>query len=102
VSLGMVCAMRLSQSMGLCSMEDADEAIELLRLVGLPTSMEEAYRYSDGLTFDADSVWRMMQSDKKKRAGKLRFVLMRRPGDVFLCDDVDMEMAMDALASLTT
>ncbi len=100
ISLGMVCAMRLSQSMGLCSVDDADEAIELLRLAGLPTSMEEAYQHTDGLMFDADAIWRIMQSDKKKRAGRLRFVLMRRPGDVFVCDDVDAGMAMAALESL--
>jgi 3-dehydroquinate synthetase len=102
VSLGMVCATRLSQAMGLCSAGDADEAIDLLRLVGLPTSMEEASQLTDGLTFDADAIWRMMQSDKKKRAGKLRFVLMRRPGDVFVCNDVEPAMAMAALESLTT
>lgn len=100
ISLGMVCAVRLSQAMGYCSREDADEAIDLLRLVGLPTSMHDAYQLAEGLAFDADAIWRMMQSDKKKRAGKLRFVLMRRPGDVFVCDDVDMEMAMEALTSL--
>lgn len=102
VSLGMVCAMRLSQTMELCSCEDAEEAVELLRLVGLPTSMHEARQLADGLTFDADAIWRMMQSDKKKHAGKLRFVLMRRPGDVFVCDSVEPHMAMAALNSLAS
>jgi 3-dehydroquinate synthase len=102
VSLGMVCAMRMSHAMGFCREEDADEAINLLRHVGLPTSMEDAYALTDGLRFDADAIWRMMQSDKKKRAGKLRFVLMRRPGDVFVCDDVEPAMAMAAITSLTS
>jgi 3-dehydroquinate synthase len=100
VSLGMVCAMRLSQSMGFCSEGDAEDAIALLRHVGLPTSMADAHELAEGLVFDADAIWRMMQSDKKKRAGKLRFVLMRRPGDVFVCDEVEPAMAMAALQSL--
>jgi 3-dehydroquinate synthase len=102
VSLGMVCALRLSHAMGFCSSEDAVEAIELLRQVGLPTSMDDAHQLTDGLQFDADTIWQKMQSDKKKRAGKLRFVLMRRPGDVFVCDEVEPAMAMKALESLTT
>lgn len=100
VSLGMVCAMRLSQAMGFCSKDDAEEAVELLRHAGLPTSMAEADELADGMSFDSDAIWRMMQSDKKKRAGKLRFVLMRRPSDVFVCDDVEPAMAMAALESL--
>jgi 3-dehydroquinate synthetase len=62
--------------------------------------MADAHELAEGLQFDADAIWRMMQSDKKKRAGKLRFVLMRRPGDVFVCDDVEPAMAMTALESL--
>ena len=64
--------------------------------------MDDAYQLTDGLSFDADAIWQIMQSDKKKRAGKLRFVLMRRPGDVFVCDDVAPAMAMAALESLVS
>lgn len=100
ISLGMVCALRLSHALGFCSEQDADEAIDLLRHVGLPTSMADAHELADVLRFDADAIWQIMQSDKKKRAGKLRFVLMRRPGDVFVCDEVEPAMAIAALKSL--
>jgi len=100
VSLGMVCAARLSQSLGVCSQADAQGVIELLRLVGLPTSMPDVYRFTQGLSFDGDKIWQTMQADKKKRAGKLRFVLLRAPGDVIVSEDVSETLARSALASL--
>ncbi len=101
VALGMVCAARLSHTMGFCSETDANDVVELLQHVGLPTSMDDVYASSDGLSFDLEAIWQMMQSDKKKRAGKLRFVLMRAPGDVFVCDSVEEVAAKRALESLT-
>jgi 3-dehydroquinate synthase len=100
VSLGMVCAARLSARMGCCSPEFAEEIIETLRWVGLPVSMAEVYAFTDRLSFDVEAIWRIMQTDKKKRAGRLRFVLIREPGDVFVSDDVEPEAAKAALESL--
>ena len=100
VALGMVCAARLSQAMGLCSEADANDVIELLQLVGLPTSMADVHRFTDDLSFDVDAIWRMMQSDKKKRAGKLRFVLLSAPGNAFVCDTVEEDAARRALLSI--
>jgi len=35
-----------------------------------------------------EELWRLMQSDKKSQAGKLRFVLPTAIGDVTICDDI--------------
>jgi 3-dehydroquinate synthase len=100
VALGMVCAARLSRDMGFCSAAFAEEIIETLRWAGLPTTMAEVYTFTDRLSFDMDAIWALMMKDKKKRAGRLRFVLIRAPGDVFVCDDVSEQMAKQALNRL--
>ena len=41
-----------------------------------------------------------MADDKKKRGGKLRFIVLRAPGDVFITDQVTEAQARQALASL--
>lgn len=91
VALGMVCAVRASYALGYCGAALADEVVALLNAAGLPTQLAE---------LDVDAVWRLMQSDKKKRAGALRFVLMRAPGDVFVCDTVSETQARTAVMSL--
>lgn len=100
VSLGMICALRLSRQMGFCDDDLVNDSIGMLRGVGLPTQLDDIWDFTDGLTFDANAIWGYMMSDKKKRAGKLRFVLIRAPGDAFVCDDVTEESARAALNSL--
>ncbi len=99
VSLGMVCALRLSQKLGLCDAALLDDSLAVLRGIGLPTRMRDVAAFGVG-ALDVDQVWVMMQSDKKKRAGRLRFVLLRGPGDVFVHNDVSEADAKTALASL--
>jgi 3-dehydroquinate synthetase len=43
-----------------------------------------------------------MASDKKKKAGRLRFVMLRDIGDVFVTDKVDREAVIETLKELTT
>ena len=70
----------------------------LLHTTGLPTDLtafpELAHRY------DVDAIWNIMQSDKKKKDGKVRFVLIRKPGDCFVSNDVDEVLAKKSLRSL--
>jgi shikimate kinase/3-dehydroquinate synthase len=100
VALGLVCAARLSQAMGLCADALAEEVIGLLRAAGLPVSLGEVADLLEGHVFDEERIWRYMMSDKKKRAGKLRFVLLRAPGDALVCDQVDEHLARQALRSI--
>jgi shikimate kinase/3-dehydroquinate synthase len=98
VSLGMVCALRLSNAICLCEDALVDDVLQVLRGVGLPTGIDDVADLLPG--WDVDEIWRLMQSDKKKRAGRLRFVLLSRPGDVFVRGDVEESQARAALASL--
>ena len=98
VSLGMVCALRTSHTLGLCDANLIEDTMALLHTTGLPTDLtafpELAHRY------DVDAIWNIMQSDKKKKDGKIRFVLIRKPGDCFVSNDVDEVLAKKSLRSL--
>ena len=41
-----------------------------------------------------------MRSDKKKKAGKLRYVLLKDIGDVFVTDQVPEDVVLDTFVAL--
>lgn len=98
VSLGMVCALRASQSLGLCSGDLLEETFALLEKAGLPISMSAFPELAT--RFDVDAIWTIMQSDKKKKGGKVRFVLIKSPGECFVSDAVDEGLAKRSLGNL--
>ena len=79
VAMGLACAARLSVELGHASNDTADAIITLLERLDLP-AIPPAY--------PPDAVWRAMGADKKKEAGRLRFVLPRNIGDVDIFADV--------------
>ncbi|HEY3289767.1 MAG TPA: 3-dehydroquinate synthase, partial [Anaerolineae bacterium] len=91
VALGMVCAVRLSHALGLCAASLVEDVMGLLDEAGLLISLPD---------IDLDAVWQLMQSDKKKRGGYLRFIALRSPGDVIIVDGVTQEQAKRALGAL--
>ena len=46
---------------------------------------------------ESEAIWEGMGSDKKKRAGKLRFVLPRAIGDVIVTDEVPRQAVLEVL-----
>jgi 3-dehydroquinate synthase len=82
VAAGMVCASRLAERRGLIGADITARQCELLRRFELPIVPEP---------WPADSLLATMRSDKKALAGKLRFILPRRLGEVALFDDVPEE-----------
>ncbi len=79
VAAGMVCASRLAERRGLISSDLTQRQVCLLQAFGLPVRPER---------WNADALLRTMRSDKKALAGKMRFILPRRLGEVALFDDV--------------
>jgi shikimate kinase/3-dehydroquinate synthase len=69
VALGLLAALRLS---GLPELRG--EVAELLAAAGLPTELDPAV--------DVDAVVRATERDKKRRSGRVGFVLVEAPGDV--------------------
>jgi shikimate kinase / 3-dehydroquinate synthase len=100
ISLGMVCAMRTSVALGLATQEFSNEVISLLRGTGLPVRWADVMHLGVPPHPDVSAILQMMQSDKKKRAGKLRFVLARAPGDIVVSGDVTDDLIMESLRSL--
>lgn len=99
VAVGLVAAAELSLRRGLCGPELVSELRGLLEALGLPQSLAQL----DGLPFSqetdeaAEAVRARLGRDKKRRAGRDRFVLIRAPGEVHLCDEVEEEQAAAAL-----
>ena len=93
VAVGLIGAARLSHALGLCDSTLADQLEEALQTVGLPT----AYRDYSPVALRA-----AMGTDKKRQAGRVRFVLLRAPGELLMRDDVPEEMVLHVLESLKT
>jgi shikimate kinase / 3-dehydroquinate synthase len=92
VAMGLVAAAHLSALLGHCSPGLADQVASYLSACGLPTRLPASLSPED--------LFRAMGQDKKRAAGKLRFVLIRRPGDVFLSADVPVEAVRQAWQAL--
>src|SRR5262245_11493739 len=79
VAAGMICASRLAERRGLISAEVTQRQVSLLRGFELPVAP---------LAWPVAELLSVMRSDKKNVAGRLRFVLPTRLGEVKLFDDV--------------
>ncbi|MFO1117722.1 MAG: 3-dehydroquinate synthase [Beijerinckiaceae bacterium] len=84
VAIGMACAFRFSNQLGLCSGQDAERAAAHLRSVGLPTRVRAIPGWSAG----ADAILEAMYQDKKVQQGALTFILARGIGQSFVAKGV--------------
>jgi shikimate kinase/3-dehydroquinate synthase len=91
VALGLLAAARLSQVHGLCSAEVPYRVEQLLRALNLPVRFRE-YASAD--------IRAAMDTDKKRKAGQVRFVLLRAIGDPVLVSDVPDSKIISVLDSL--
>ena len=90
VAMGLVAAANLSARLEYCDPALQGRIEAVLRMQGLPTRIPAAY--------DPAQIYAAMFSDKKKAGGRLRFILLRDVGEVFVEGGV-AETAV--LASLT-
>jgi 3-dehydroquinate synthase len=88
VSAGMVCASRLAERRGLVPAEVTARQVRLLERFSLPVGPKR---------WPVEELLRVMRSDKKNVAGRLRLVLPRRLGEVALFDDVPEEEVQGVL-----
>jgi 3-dehydroquinate synthase len=92
VAAGMACAALLAQRRGLIGPDLVERQRRLLEALGLPSAPAR---------WPAEQLLAVMRSDKKNVAGRLRFVLPTRLGEVALFDDVpeeDVRAVLEALA----
>ncbi|MEW5986475.1 MAG: 3-dehydroquinate synthase [Chloroflexota bacterium] len=91
VAIGLVAASHLSAALGHCPPELPKQIATVLERLGLPTQIPADLPATDLLA--------AMGSDKKRAGGRLRFVLMRDVGDVFVSSDVPEAAVLGALRS---
>jgi len=91
VSIGLIVAARLAVALGRGDATLPGRLATLLDRLGLPTSLPH---------YDPAAIWEAMQSDKKRRGQKLRFVLPRRIGEVFVTDEVARDDVVAVLETL--
>ncbi len=92
VAMGIVAATHLSAALGECS-PGLPRLVEMvLARLGLPIHIPPS--------LDPAALFAAMGSDKKRKDGRLRFVLIHDIGDVFIRGDVPAGMVMAALESV--
>jgi 3-dehydroquinate synthase len=92
VAAGMVLAARVSCQMGLIADGDVARIERILRAARLPV---------DAPPFGVERYLDLMGHDKKVESGRIRFVLLRRPGEAFVTADVPQTALASVLSSDT-
>ena len=80
VSIGLVCAIRLSRRRDYCTSQDESSLESLLQSYQLPIKLNSSLSISE--------LMNAMQSDKKVSAGKIRFVTLMSLGNAFVTSDI--------------
>lgn len=86
VAIGMAQAFRFSESQGLAPKGTAARVEGHLKLVGLPTRVRDIPGPGKP---DVDTLVKLMAQDKKVKAGRLTFILVRGIGQSFVTREVD-------------
>ena len=89
VAIGMVAAGKIAVEMGLWTVEEAKRQDALIAKAGLPTDIPPEIAIED--------ILETIKSDKKVKAGKVRFILPTGIGKVIITDKVTPEIITSAL-----
>ncbi len=92
VALGLVAAANLSARLGYCDPALQRRIEAVLQRQGLPTRIPAMY--------DPAQIYAAMFSDKKKAAGRLRFIGLHDVGDVFIVTDVPQAAVLAAVTAV--
>ena len=87
--MGLVAAAHLSAMLGICFPDLQSRIEETLQKADLPSRIPAKLLATD--------LYQAMGSDKKKAGGKVRFVLLRDVGDVYLHGTVQQSAVLDTL-----
>lgn len=90
VLMGMEMAVELSSATGMLPAEEAEKALKLLRLFELPAPR--------GLSQKA--IYRQISRDKKKREGRINYILLREIGTAFPEPAVEKKMVFQSIDSV--
>ena len=88
VALGMLVAIRLSELTGLIPQGCVDSVRSLLKDYGLPVQMSNC---------NVTELLGYMNTDKKREAGKLRWIVLDKPGQAAMRSNISGDLVRDAL-----
>ncbi|MBM3342266.1 MAG: 3-dehydroquinate synthase [Betaproteobacteria bacterium] len=90
VGAGMVLAARLSEKLGLLNKADVQRVVDILARAKVPVAAPAlgVERYLD-----------LMGHDKKVEGGKIKFILLKKPGEAFICNQYDTQALHDVLTN---
>ncbi len=94
VAIGMALAFKLSERQGFCPVGTAERVIRHLSAVGLPTRINDI----PGGRADGNELFTLMGQDKKVKAGRLTFIMLRGIGEAFITRDIEPETVKAFLA----
>jgi 3-dehydroquinate synthase len=94
VALGMIVAARVSHEIGTTDQTTVEKQERLISAAGLPTRIDRL--------MDPQSVVRQLIRDKKRLAGQTRWVLPKTIGEVFLTNEVPLDVVLRVVKDLTT
>ena len=89
VAIGMVAALRLAVSSGLCKRKEAGRVATLIHSFGLPTEIPEE--------MDRERIKSYIKTDKKSVGGSVFYVLPTTIGDVVITNEITEEQVDDVL-----
>jgi 3-dehydroquinate synthetase len=92
VAMGLVAAAKLSARLDFCSPDLPDRIESVVADAGLPVRIPKEV--------DPRRLMEAIGRDKKKTAGRIRFVLMKDVGDVFVTDDVEETDVLETVKDL--
>ncbi|MBI4284798.1 MAG: 3-dehydroquinate synthase [Chloroflexi bacterium] len=93
VAIGMVVAGEISHRLGMLSIGELERIARLISRAGLPARLP---------TLDVDKLIEAMKHDKKVSRGKVKLVLARAIGDVFVTDEVGLSLVEEVLRNEAT
>ncbi len=93
VAMGLMAAANLSCRLGYCSNDLEQEIGTVLDSAGLPVRIPAAV--------DSDKITEAIRRDKKRTKGKLKFILMRGIGDVFIAEDIPKDAVTATLKDIS-
>ncbi len=88
VAVGMLAAARISNRLGVLDINEIARLRSLIKRANLTTEMPE---------LDLEQVVQAVRHDKKILEGKIRFVLPKAIGDVFITDEVSLSLVGEVL-----
>ena len=91
VGLGMICAAKLGMLLNLTSENFLSELKEVLAEMKAPARLKN---------MNASRILSLMQYDKKKRAGKILFIVPKKIGEVLTTENVNKKIILESLEEI--